>query len=316
MIGFRYHLVSLVAVLLALALGLALGATGLSGAVLADLRGQVKQVSDQRRTLQADVRALREQVRTGEGVTAALAPRIVAGALPAVRVVLVAAPQADPGVTDGVQKILEQAGARITGRVRLTDDYADPRRAADLKSFVTSGGQPAGFQLPESDDAGVLGGALLAYVLVRHAGPAGRPGGGPGGADAVAVSQVLAGFGTLQMLRPESEQVAPADAAVVVASAEPRGGAEAGRTLRQLVAALDRGSSGAVVAGTAAAAGGGGLVGLVRADTALATAVSTVDDAQSAAGRVATVFALVRQRAGEAGHYGMAGNADAPFPPT
>jgi hypothetical protein len=306
-ISFRYHLVSLVAVLLALALGLAVGATGLSGAMLDDLRGEVKQVSDDRRALQADVRTLREQVRTGDEVTAALAPRIVAGALPGARVLLLAAPQADAGVTDGVQKTLEQAGARVTGRVRLTADYADPRRAADLKSFVTSGGLPAGFQLPESDDAGVLGAALLSYVLVR---------GKSRGADPAGVSQVLAGFSTLQLLRPESEQVTPAELAVVVASAGQRGDVEAGRALGQLVAALDRAGKGAVVAGTAAAADPAGLVGLVRADPALASTVSTVDDVQAAAGRVATVFALVEQSTGQSGQYGVASNADSPFPPT
>jgi hypothetical protein len=306
-ISFRYHLVSLVAVLLALALGLALGATGLSGAVLDGLRGQLKQATEERRTLQAETRTLREQLRNSDEVTAALAPRIVAGALRGARVVLIGTAQADADLTDGVQKILEQAGARVTGRVQLTDDYADPRRAADLKSFVTGGGQPAGFQLPESDDAGVLGAALLSYVLVHRS---------TAGADPAAVSQVLSGFGTLQMLRVESEQVAPADYAVVVASAAIPAAADRGRALGQLVAALDRAGKGAVVAGTAAAASPSGLVGMVRGDAALATAVSTVDDAGAAAGRVATVFALTQQAAGESGQYGLAGNADAPFPPT
>ncbi len=310
MISFRYHLVSLVAVLLALALGLVLGATQLSGAVLDDLRAQVKQGALQRQALQGQARLLSGQLRDGDGVTAALAPRIVAGMLKGVRVVLVGTPQADASVTDGVQKTLEQAGAKVTGRVRLTDDYADPRRAADLRSFVTSGGQPAGFRLPESDEAGVLGGALLSYVLVHGTGQAAGP-----AAEPAAVSQVLGGFGALQMLRVESEQVAPADYAVVISSAAVRGGADPGRTLAQLVGALDHAGRGTVVAGTPAAAGPAGLVGLVRADGTLATSVSTVDDAQTAAGRVATVFALTQQATGQAGQYGSAGNADAPFPP-
>jgi hypothetical protein len=306
-ISFRYHLVSLVAVLLALALGLVLGATQLSGAVLDDLRAQVKQGGAQRQALAGQTRLLAGQVRDADAVTAALAPRIVAGTLRGTRVVLVGTPQADASISDGVQKILEQAGARVTGRVRVTDDYADPRRAADLRSFVTSGGQPAGLQLPESDDAGVLGAALLSYVLVHRSGR---------GAEPAAVSQVLSGLSTLQMLRVESEQVTPADYAVVVTSATVRGGADPGRALGQLVGALDHAGRGVVVAGTAAAAGPAGLVGLVRADGALPTAVSTVDDVQTAAGRVATVFALTQQAAGQAGQYGTAGNADAPFPPT
>ena len=44
MIDFRYHVVSLVAVFLALALGVLLGTTQLSGVVSDDLRGQVRQL--------------------------------------------------------------------------------------------------------------------------------------------------------------------------------------------------------------------------------------------------------------------------------
>ena len=308
MIGFRYHLVSLVAVFLALAVGLVLGTTQLSGSVLDDVRGQVSTLSADKRALQAQVRTLRGQVRTADTVTAALAPKIVAGQLKGRRVVLLAGPQADGAVTDGVQKILGQAGATVTGRVQLTDDWTDPRRAADLKSFVTGDSQPAGFQLPETDDAGVLGGALLSYVLLTPASGA--------GADAASVSQVLAGFTSLAMLRVESQQVAPADYAVVVTSHAARGGAERARVLGQLAGALDKAGRGAVVAGTAAAAGEDGLVGVVRGDAGLATAVSTVDDADTGSGLVSTVLALTQQADGKSGQYGVAGNADAPLPPT
>lgn len=307
MIGFRYHLVSLVAVFLALALGLVIGTTQLAGALTGDLRGQVTQLRADTRAQQADARSLRRRLAGGDAVTAALAPRIVAGMLTSVPVVLVGTPDADGAVVDGVQKTLQQAGARVTGRVQLTDDYSDPQRATDLASFVTSGGQPGGFRLPETDDAAVLGAALLSYVLVRRFGH---------GVEPALVGQALAGFASLQMLRVEGDQVTSADYAVVVTSAAARGGPDRARPLAQLAAALDRAGRGAVVAGTAAAAGAGGLVGLVRSDAGLGSAVSTVDDADSAAGRVATVFALTEQAAGRAGQYGLAGNADAPFPPT
>jgi hypothetical protein len=306
MVGFRFHLVSLVAVFLALALGLVIGTTELTGARVGDLRDQVTGLRADARAQQAETRALRRRLADGDAVTAALAPRIVGGLLKSVPVVLVGTPDADGGVVDGVQKTLQQAGARVTGRVQLTGDYTDPQRATDLTSFVTSGGQPAGFQLPETDDAAVLGAALLSYVLVRRSAD---------GVEPALVSQVLAGFASLQMLRVEGEQVTPADYAVVVTSATAPGGADRARPLAQLAAALDRTGKGAVVAGTAAAAGAGGLVGVVRSDAGLGGAVSTVDDADSAAGRVATIFALTEQAAGKAGQYGLAGNADAPFPP-
>ena len=66
MIDFRYHLVSLVAVFLALALGVLLGTTQLNGAVLDDLRGQVRGLAEDKRDLQADLRALQGQTRNDD----------------------------------------------------------------------------------------------------------------------------------------------------------------------------------------------------------------------------------------------------------
>ena len=242
-------------------------------------------------------------------MTAALAPKLVAGTLRDAKVVLVATPQAADATADGVQQAMEQAGARVTGRVQLTDDFADPRRAADAKAYVTGGGQPAGFQLPESEDAGVLSGALLSYALLgsRQGDPA-----------PAVTSEVLAGFASLRMLRVDSAQVTAADLAVVVTSGAVQGEDPAGRlrTLGDLVSALDGAGRGAVVAGTAAAAGKDGLVGAVRADSGLASAVSTVDHADRPVGQVAAVFALAQQGAGRSGQYGTAAGAGAPFPPT
>jgi len=310
-IDFRYHLVSLVAVFLALTLGIVIGTTQLDRLVLGNLRGQVGSLDSDKRALQREVSGLRQQVRDGDALTAALVPRVVAGTLDHARVVLVATPQAGEALTDELQKAVEQAGARVTGRVQLTDEYSDPQRGADLKSYVTSGGQPAGFQLPESDDASVLAAALLSYVLVR---------GGTGGpaAGEAAVSQVLSGFASLQVLRTEPGPVTPGDYAMLVA-AEPVRGASAQervRALGQLAVALDGRGHGAVVAGTPAGAEADGLVGAVRADAGLAGAVSTVDDANTAAGRIAAVFALAEQSRGRSGQYGAADSAQAPVPPT
>jgi hypothetical protein len=306
-IDFRYHVVSLVAVFLALTLGIVIGTTQLDRVVLGNLRGQVSSLDTDKRALQRDVGGLRQQIRDADSLTAALAPRVVAGALNHARVALVSTPQAGGTLSEEVQKALEQAGARVTGRIQLTEDYTDPVRRADLKSYVTGGGQPAGFQLPESDDASVLAAALLSYVLVRG-----------GEADQAAVNQVLSGFASLQMLRIEGGQPSPGDYAVLVAAGPVRGTSapDRVRALGQLAAALDRRGKGVLVAGTPATAAPGGLVAAVRADSGLAGAVSTVDNANTAAGRIATVFALAEQGRGRSGQYGAADAAQAPTPPT
>ena len=308
MIGFRYHLVSLAAVLLAVALGVLLGATQLSGAVGDDLRGQVRSLTKDNGDLQAQVKAGQARVRTDDTITTQLTPKLVAGALRGAKVVVVATAQATDATTDSVAKTLQQAGATVTGRVQLTDDYSDPRRAEDAKSYVTGGGQPAGFQLPESEDSGVLSGALLSYALL---------GDKDGDPTAAVTTEVLSGFASLRMLRVDSPSVAAGDLAVVVSSGGVTGTEPAPRlrSLTALVSSLDSAGKGVVVAGTPAAAGASGLVGAVRADRGLASAVSTVDDADRPVGQVAAIFALAQQSAGRSGQYGTGSGVDGPFPP-
>jgi hypothetical protein len=305
-IGFRYHVVSLAAVLLAVALGVLLGTTQLSGAVGDDLRQEVRTLGQTNSGLESQLAAERARAKSADTVTAAVAPRLLAGALRNATVVVVGTAQASDEVTDGVSTALEQAGAKITGRVQLTDDYADPRRAADAKAYVTGGGQPAGFQLPESGDAGVLSGALLSYALLGDR--AGDPA-------AATTSEVLAGFASLRMLRVDSPQVTAADLAVVVAAGPVTGEDPAARVraLTALVSALDGAGRGVVVAGVTG--GETGLITAVRADGGLASAVSTVDDADRPVGQVATAFALARQAAGKSGQYGTGAGAQGPFPP-
>jgi hypothetical protein len=307
-IGFRYHVVSLAAVLLAAALGVLLGTTQLSGAIGDDQKDQIRALSRDNGDLQSQLRAQTGRSRSDDVVTAQLAPRLVAAALRGAKVVVVATPQATDATTDGVTKVLQEAGAKVTGRVQLTDDYADPRRAEDAKSYVTGGSQPAGFQLPESDDAGVLSGALLSYALLGDA---------KGDPAAATTSEILSGFSTLKMLRVDGDTVTAGDLAVVVSTGAITGADPAPRlaTLGALVSALDGAGRGAVVVGGPAAAGQGGLVGAVRSDQGLATAVSSVDDADRPVGQVAAVFALAQESAGRSGQYGTGAGVDGPFPP-
>ena len=50
MISFRYHLVSIIAVFLALALGIVVGTTALNGPITTDLRKQVNTLKSDRST--------------------------------------------------------------------------------------------------------------------------------------------------------------------------------------------------------------------------------------------------------------------------
>ena len=90
--------------------------------------------------------------------------------------------------------------------------------------------------------------------------------------------------------------------------------ADRSATIARFATQLDRRGFGAVLAGGSGSADGGGPVGVVRADPAADSILSTVDDVDGGAGRVATVLALREQLNGRAGRYGTAGNAQAPAP--
>lgn len=308
MIDFRYHLVSLISVFLALALGIVVGTTKLNGKVLDDLRGQVHSLKNDKHTLQADERSLQQRLRSDDKFANAVAPRLISGLLKGDSVVILSTPDADSGAKSGLQNMLHVAGATVTGRIQLTDDFSDPRRASDVQNFV-DGIQPVGFQRPDTDDAGQLAGALLSYALLDQDRSSTRP-------SAVDVSQVLAGFSGMNMLRLETPKVTPADFAILVTGTPPTDGTAAGRAraLASLAAALDQQGKGALVTGDVAAAQDNGVIGQIRGDDSLVSRVSTVDDVDRAFGQISAVFALDEQGHGRTGQYGLADNAQDVFP--
>jgi len=309
-IDFRYHLVSLIAVFLAVALGIVIGTTALNAPILESLEGEVAALAEDKRELEAQTEELQARVDTGDAFAAAVAPTLVAGTLADRRVLLVATDEEVPAETvEEVALLVGQAGGTVTGTIRLQPGYSDPATAAEVQSYVTGPGLPTGITLPETDDTGQLVGSLLARVLVRPAASGAAP-------DTATVSTVLAGLRALDVLDVESTGVTPADFALLLTAGAPTGG-DAGQrtdTLVDLALALDAAGSGAVVAGDAASAGEAGLIGILRADPEDSAAVSTVDDVDTAAGRVSAVLALGRESEGTSGAYGT-GEDTQPVPP-
>jgi hypothetical protein len=310
-IDFRYHLVSLIAVFLAIALGLVIGATQLSGPLLDNLQGQVTALQDDKRELEDTTQTLQAQVDTDQAFESAVAPALVQGALAGRSLLLVLA--SEDVTTDTVEEVtalVTEAGGTVNGQISLAPEYSDPASEPGLQSYVTGPGRPAGVELPETDDTGQLVGALLAQVLMVPAGE------GAPAPDTAAVSTVLAGLQALDVLTQDSAAVTPADFAVVLTSGALSGDDAADRNgaLLDLATALDAAGSGVVVAGDPDSAGENGLVGAVRADPEVATAVSTVDNVTSPSGQISTVLALGSEREGTSGAYGT-GEDTQPVPP-
>lgn len=310
MISFRYHLVSLISVFLAIALGIVIGTTQLNGALLDGLEKQVTDLTDDKRDLETRSQTLESQLSEGDAFGDAVAPVLVANRLPGATVLVVLATEdIDSEVVDQTTALVQAAGATVTGTLQLLSDYSDPQRAQDLQNYATSEGVPPGIQLPVTDDAAFLIGALLGTVLMN-------PADGNEAPDPTAATTVLSALSSLGVLSVESSEVASADYAIMltVDGIEGDDAAESNRILAALAEALDAAGRGAVVAGDALSAGDTGLVGAIRDDTTLSTAVSTVDNVNVAAGRVSTVLALSAEGQGTSGKYGT-GEETQPVPP-
>jgi Copper transport outer membrane protein, MctB len=303
MLTLRYHLVSLTAVFLALAVGVLLGSTGVSHRLLSVVAGDREQLTQQIDTLSAQRGELEARQRAANGFAAAVAPSVVKGQLDQRRVVLVLAADADAGDRDAVRQLVTDAGGIVTGELALTEAITDPARADAIRDLSTRL-LPSGAQLPTATDAGGLVGGLLGGVLLPK--PNARPDQG---------AAALTGLTEAGFLRVGARP-GPAQLAVVLTGGglAGRDAAERAATLARLAGELDRVGGGAVLAGRTGVERATGAVGVVRADPTTSAALSTVDDVQTAVGRVATVLALREQADGRAGRYGEAANAQAPIP--
>lgn len=308
MISLRYHVVSIGAVFLALALGVLLGSTTLSGSLLSGLSGQKAQLGDQVSDLQAQRNALNAQLGDADRFATGIGPLAVRGLLGQRTVVLITTPNTSQSDEDGLAELLKASGAQVTGQLQLTDAFSDPNRADQLNSLVTQL-IPAGAQLPVASDAGTLAGGLLGDLLLLNKSTNAAQ------ATATERSAALTGLASGGFIKPV-QQIQPAQLAVVLT-----GGAQAGSSagdratmLARFATQLQKSGAGTVLAGGVGSATGSGPVGVVRADSSANSILSTVDDANTAAGRVVTVLALQDQLNGRPGAYGTAGNASAPAP--
>jgi outer membrane murein-binding lipoprotein Lpp len=299
-ISLRYHAVSIAAVFLALAVGVVLGASGVSerllGAVTAKadgLTGQVQQLTAQRDALAAGQRADDEFARR-------VAPSAVRGVLQGQSVVVVVA-GADGPSRDGLAALLKQAGAAVTGTVTLTPAATDPARADQLRQ-LTGTLLPAGAQLPAASDTGSLLGGLLGGVLT-----------GPGGNAPVTGQQAAGVLGGLASAGFTAAGDVPQPAGLVlVLTGGALTGVDAGdgaAVIARMAAQLDHAGGGTVLAGAAGTADATGAVGVARADPTVTAVLSTVDDVQTGPGEISTVLALREQADGRAGRYGTATSA-------
>lgn len=301
MIDFRYHLVSLISVFLALAVGIILGAGPLKEAIGDQLSGQVTSLRTEKEALRADLDHAISTQEGSDGLLAAAAPKALAGALPSRRVALVLVGDVDDTVVDSTSGYLASAGATVVSRIQLSEDWFSQAKADSRQSYASS---LSGYLAAESTTGGYD--ATLAHALVFAFSGYASVEADTFASGADLTREILTDSG---LLTTPQAPVAPADAYVVIeeGSAGAADGAQpttspadsaVGTAFAQVLA---HDSEGAVV--TVTGRPEGTLVEAVTKDDESNATVSTVAGVDTVVGQFMVPLALSERIGGKVGQY-------------
>ncbi|MFK3984531.1 copper transporter [Micromonospora sp. NPDC050397] len=307
MINFRYHVVSITAVFLALAIGLVVGTAALNGPVADSLSARVNELGKDNQILRETVGSLQEEVTREEDYARESAPRLLAGTLTGRRLLVVALPSGEKHV-DGVIEMLRQTGATITGRIEIQDKFVNPDNSVDLLGLAERAARPSvpANGLPGNSNGVETSSAFLASALLD------RP-------DGVPVTEqdrrsVLDTYSNSGYLNVADKVTGPAEAVVVI-SGQPYVDRESAQKDQAVVTMTEQFDKAVplVVAGSGTSTGN--IVQAVRDDPALAKTISTVDHANTVQGQVVAALATVEQIVDKkAGQYGLGAGATSLLP--
>jgi len=314
-IDFRYHLVSIVSIFMALAVGIVLGAGPLKEGIGNGLTEQTSALRAEKTQLRTELDAEKRGTAARDAFSAAVAPAIMRGALTGKVVALVVAPGADADLVKNTTAALAAAGAKVGSTITLTDAWADPAKrtfrgtlANQLAALVKA---PLAANSPDQLAATVLARSIL------------------GGTDQSTVrvdpsaSAALDGLLAGDLVKVSPDQIVPSSGVVFlggpVKGATPQDTEARLATYVQLARSLDAAGSGVVVAtvsNTTDATLSADLVAAVRKDSDAVKVASTVDDGDLPMGQTTLVLALAQQYSGGLGQYGLAADAKAIAPDT
>ncbi|MCW2769618.1 MAG: hypothetical protein JWR27_1051 [Aeromicrobium sp.] len=291
MINFRFHLVSIAAILIALAAGIALGSGPLDDAGDA-LSG--KDVASQ---------ASDPAVRAFEtGYAGRTGGALLKGKLKGQSVILLTAPGASSAEVRGVSGDLVDAGATVTGEIALTNKVL----SSSSRQFAEGVAQQSAADVPGVSSAGEsygrIGAALARSVMKDNGGKA----------DSTATT-IRSAFSEGDLIAETKAPKQLATLAVLVTGPQRSGGSEQSTVIAALATAFNGTARGIVVAGPSSSSTDGGAVKAVR-DGDAGSEISTVDVTDTAGGRIVVALAAAAQVGGKPGAWGTSRSADGAVP--
>jgi len=307
MISFRYHLVTIVAIFLALALGVLAGTTVIKSGLVKTLKDNGKRAEEQLATAQGQLGDLRE-VRD-KFLEWATPDRLVGET-----VVVVTDDRADPAGARSAHDQLTAAGAEVISMTvtSLLMQQGEAEALAEILGLSPDTPQPT---LVNSASI------QLADRLAQGPGPQPSPTiTAPEGSNDLLVELIQEGFVTSPDINPgdASNVGGPEQLMVVSAGGQAQPGVPLATFMRPFVDRLVEDGSTTVAAETASTQEHP-FVPLIRAEPSLPREhLSTVDDVELKEGRLALLLSLVRMLTGApGGDFGQKAGADSllPSPP-
>jgi hypothetical protein len=323
-IDFRYHLVSIVAVFLALAIGIVLGSTELQGPVYNALSSTTGKLENELGQVSSQRDAAQQRADLGEGYAQAVQPVVLHDLLAGQKLLIVTEPGASASAVAGISTAAADAGATVTGQIDLQNKFFDT--SATTQDSLNQVNQDiavhAGIALQAGGIQQQAAQVIASQILTKSAGSQAsqqptvqQPSTGPNSD----VQSMLGAYANLGFLTISGQPDTPATLAVIVTpqTAPPDGSADPlDQMLVPVAEELAAASSATVVAGTSAGSGPGSPIAVLRSNN-VSSQVSTVDDADLVAGQTVVIQALaVLLNGGKAGSYGFTANGASAVAPT
>ena len=309
MINLRYHIVSLVAVFLALGLGIVMGSTVIDRVTVDALNDNLDDVRRSVGAIREENRKLGDQIKQGQDFAETTRDQLLRGHLRNVPVMVVAIAGIDRRPVDELRRALAGAQATMQGTIWFT---AKMRLASDGDVRALAGA----LDLPVDRPEVVRRQALARVASARES----------ASADASPLAALQsAGFLTYEGPSPPASTTTSSTPLALASLPLPNtrylvvsgAGAEVGDDVVAVpLSQAYAQASGRVVAAESGVDTDGGravFVGLLRGDV-LSTRLSTVDNIESPMGQTAAVLALEDLGVPRYGHYGVGPGAQRILP--
>lgn len=310
MIDFRYHLISLIGVILALALGIIAGSGFIGGPILENLESDVADLRTELGESRLEVDGLRGRLDQAEAFARVADDHLTTDIFDRDPVVILDIAGSQRGIVEAIRDELVEAGARVVTEVTFSDRFAlesAPTRDELALIIGATTVEAAELRTAAASTFGVRAAAAADEDAQRGSGDAAER--------MQELAEALERSEFVGIARTEGEPLVPNGARFVVVGGN-TGRAPFDGTAFTVALVSELASSGAPTVVAEPEASSWTLVESVRADVTASSVASTVDNADSTIGRIALVLALQRSTGGDAGHFGVRGNAGlVPEPP-